>query len=186
MQGSFLRWAALFAGLSVTASQTAEAQRFPSIEGLEIRAGVLWPENASAGFGFASDVDLGHLQMAALRPFIGAYSFSADVDEATGDQGSFRGVGGRAGLRIASFTGRFQPHLLAAISGTAVDASLDDPRSSELLNGFYIGVDLGVGAAIPVTRGDRLFGVAEFRRTISSNVSRYALDVGLRYLVRTR
>lgn len=178
--------ATLAAGFIFAPASTAAAQRFLSLEGLDVRAGVYWPENAQAGFGFASDVDLGQWQGGALRPFIGAYSFTADVDEATGDEGNYRGIGGRAGVRLASFSGRIQPHLLAAISVTSIDATLDDPRSSELLDGVYMGLDLGIGAAMPVTRGDRLFGVAEFRRTISSNVSRYALDVGLRYLVRSR
>jgi hypothetical protein len=176
----------LAAALTVAPATPAAAQRFLSLEGLDVRVGVYWPERAQAGFGFASDVDLGQWGDGSLRPFIGAFSFGADVDEATGDDGSYRGVGGRAGLRLASFSGRIQPHLLAAISATSIDASLDDPRSSELLDGFYLGFDVGIGAAMPVTRGDRLFGVAEFRRTISSNVSRYALDVGLRYLVRSR
>jgi hypothetical protein len=77
--------------------------------------------------------------------------------------------------------GTVRPHVSGALTATRVDADLEDPRSSELLQGFYVGLDLGVGAAMPLSAGERLSAVAEWRRTISSNIRRYALELGLRY-----
>jgi hypothetical protein len=169
--------------LALTTVVSAEAQRFPALHALEVRPGIYWPENAEAGFGVAGDFDLGWIRYTSLRAILGLHSFSADVDEqATGDIGSYSAFGGRAGLRLETFRlGTVRPHVSGALTATRVDADLEDPRSSELLQGFYVGLDLGVGAAMPLSAGERLSAVAEWRRTISSNIRRYALELGLRY-----
>jgi hypothetical protein len=169
--------------LVAIAATSAEAQRFPALHALELRPGIYWPENAEAGFGVAGDVDLGWIRFTNLRAILGTHSFSADVDEQiTGDNGGYSAFGGRAGLRLETFRiGTVRPHLTGALTATRVDADLEDPRSSELLDGFYVGLDLGVGGAMPLSRGERLSAVAEWRRTFSSNINRYALELGVRY-----
>lgn len=162
------------------------AQEFPAFGGIEARLNANRPVNAETGFGAAVDVDLGWFNFAHLRTFVGADYFSASVDNvATGNTGDFRGIGARGGFKIDGLVGGpIRPHLMAALSATSVTATLDDPRANDLLEGFYVGAELGAGLIWPLNAAENFAVTTDLRHVFASNIKRSSLEVGIRYTIR--
>jgi outer membrane protein OmpA-like peptidoglycan-associated protein len=159
-----------------------DAQAFPTFGGIDVRVGAAVPINAKPGLSASADLDLGSLRVGSLRAIAGGHYFAADRDVAgDADAGSYTALGGRLGLRLDLFGAqRFSPYILGAVTGHSVSADVADPETGALLEGFYVGASLGIGAAYSIDPAGRLSVTGEARRTFVSNIDHYAFELGIR------
>ena len=176
------------AALLLSAASPLHAQGFPSLAGIEFRAGVAFPEEASTGFSGSLDLDLGFLRTPRLRTVLGFNYFRADVDRRSGADrvgGSLSAPGGRAALRFEPLgVAGIRPFIGAGLSGHVVSADVPDADIQQLLEGFYVGAVLSGGFIVALDSARRVSATAEARRVFITNVSHSALEVGIRYTPR--
>lgn len=166
----------------------AESQAFPNFGGIGVRVGAVSPEAASTGFGWTVDLDLGYWNTPRLRTVLALNGFSADVERRVGGTptgGSYDATAGRAGLRWDVLgTGRFTPYLGAAIVAMSVDANVSDAGTRDLLDGFYVGAAGSGGLTFALDSLGSFALTGEARRLFVTNVSHWALEIGVRWMPR--
>lgn len=167
------------------------AQRILGFGGLEGRTGTAIPKNADVGYNYAFDVDLGYLKLPTLRTYAGFTGFGSDVDLEVGGNdvgGSIKGFGLETGVRMQFLPlRRFSPSVLLGLSFTDVTArDVSDPATSDLLDGFYMAFDYGVGLAWNLGRRHTWALIGDLRNVTGSNVGRTVATVGVRWTPRGR
>lgn len=164
---------------------TLRGQQFPGLGGVGVRAAAVTPEQAKTGFGVSADLDLGSLRLPWLRTLLGFNYFTADVDRrvaGTPVGGSMTAMSGRVGIRADMFAGaRFSPYVGAALGGHSVNASVADPGTQDLLDGFYMGAGVSGGFAFALDSARRFSVVGEVRRAFVTNVGHTAYELGFRF-----
>jgi outer membrane protein OmpA-like peptidoglycan-associated protein len=96
-------------------------------------------------------------------------------------------MGARGGFKLDGLgVGPIRPHFLAGLSAISVSADLDDAGRNELLEGFYVGAELGAGFVWPLSARENVAVTTDFRRTFANNIARYTLEAGIRYTLRGR
>jgi hypothetical protein len=174
--------------LGLAAPALVEAQAFPNFGGVGVRVGAVSPEAASTGFGWTIDLDLGYWGRPRLRTLLALNGFSADVERRVGGTttgGSYDATAGRAGVRWDVLgTGRFTPYVGAAIVAMSVDAKVSDAGTRDLLDGFYVGAAGSGGLTFALDSLGRFALTGEARRVFVTNVSHWALEIGVRWMPR--
>jgi outer membrane protein OmpA-like peptidoglycan-associated protein len=175
--------AILTAGLLLSSAGQATGQRAPGFGGLEVRAGLTFPEGAEIGAGVMGEVDLGYVLTPALRTFAGLSHFGANIDREPGDdEGSYTATGGWLGARYDVLRiGPITPYVRTALTIQRVRADAFDRELGALLEGGYFGAALGLGLAYGIDLANRFQATAELRRTFMNNIANTAIEVGLRY-----
>ncbi len=173
-------------GALALAGAPLAAQSFPAFGGIEARAGIASPEDASTGFGLSADVDLGSLGTERLRTLVGFNYFGADVErEAAGQPvgGSLTAIGGRIALRLDLVTAaRVTPYLLGQVGGWNVDAGdVEHAETANLLDGFVVGAGAGGGIAYRFSETGSTSAVLEARQVVANNLNHWAVELGIRY-----
>jgi outer membrane protein OmpA-like peptidoglycan-associated protein len=161
---------------------TAAAQRVPAFGGVELRAGMTFPEHASVAPVITGEADIGYLWRPALRIIAGLSHFRANIDREPGDdEGSFRAIGvwlgGRYDLMPLAST---SPYVRASVTIHSVDADAWDSDVGALLTGTNAGAAIAVGARRVLDTRGRLSGTVELRRTAMNNIANTAFEIGLR------
>jgi outer membrane protein OmpA-like peptidoglycan-associated protein len=166
--------------------RVSAGQRVFGFGGVEVRSGVADPKNADKGLNYAIDADLGYLRWPILRTYVGLTGFSSDVDLRVGGTdvgGSLKGLGLETGVRLDLWPLRFlSPSLLLGFSFTDVTArDVNEPATSDMLDGFYPALDYGVGLAWHIGRRRAWSVVGDLRGVTGSNVGRTVATVGVRW-----
>lgn len=179
---------ALVATLGVVSSPSGvDAQEFPGIGGFDLRIGgnSPSPDGQGGGISTAIDADLGFIGDPNIRAIVGFNLFRGSVQQVDLDDGSFTAAGIRAGLR-ADFQrlGQVRPYALGAVTGHNVTADVLDPATEDLLEGFYGGAALGVGAMVALDEPNQFGVVGEIRRLFANNIGGWAFEVGFRWMPR--
>ena len=161
-------------------------QRVFGFGGVEARTGVADPKNADKGLNYAIDADLGYLRLPILRTYVGLTGFSSDVDLRVAETqvgGSLKGLGLETGLRLDLFPLRLlSPSVLLGLSFTDVSArDVNDPATSDMLDGFYTAFEYGVGLAWHIGRRHTWSIVGDLRSVTGSNVGRTVVTAGVRW-----
>lgn len=164
----------------------ASAQRAPAFAGAELRAGIVFPEQAVAGAGVMGEVDLGYLWRPELRVIAGLSHFRANIDREPGDdEGSFGATGiwlsGRYDLFARRATGAY---VRAGLTLQSASADAWDPDVDALLSGTNVGVSIAAGARRNLDSTGRISGTFEIRRTALNNIANSAVEIGVRMLMR--
>ena len=167
------------------------AQRIFGLGGLEARTGTAVPKNADVGYSYAFDIDLGYLKLPTLRTYAGLTGFGSDVDLEVGGNdvgGSVKGFGLETGVRYQFLPlRRFSPSALLGLSFTDVSArDVSDPATSDMLDGFYMAFDYGIGLAWNIGRRHTWALIGDLRQTTGSNVGRTVTTVGVRWTPKGR
>jgi len=162
------------------------AQRFFGFGGVEARAGVADPKNADKGFDYAIDADLGYIKLPNIRTYVGLDGFSSDVNlvvAGTRVDGSIKGFGLETGTRLDLTPGKLvSPSVVLGLSFTDVSArDVNEPATSDLLDGFYTAFVYGVGLALYIGQKHTWSAVGDLRFVTGSNVGRTVLTGGLRW-----
>jgi outer membrane protein OmpA-like peptidoglycan-associated protein len=179
-----LALAALIApALTGAAVGAAHGQSAPSFGGVEVRAGLATPGQAELAPSIFADLDLGYVRAPQLRLLVGVNRFVANIDrEPGGDEGSYTATGVWAGARYDLMPWRtLAPYIRAGLTLQNVDADAFDRDVGALLDGTYVGLAGGIGAAYRLDDAGRLAATAELRRTFLNNIGNTALEVGVRF-----
>lgn len=186
MRGVSPGGAAFVAAMVLAIAPVVRSQEALAFGGVSARAGAVFPERADAGFGWAIEVDLGHLRTERLRVLFGVQRFGADVDRQVSGSpvgGSYTATGIHGGVRLDLFASRqFTPYLGTTILAHNVSADVPDAGTDELLDGVYIGATLGGGLGYALDQPGTFSLTAEVRRAFISNIGHWAFEGGIRYL----
>lgn len=174
---------AVLAPLLILLPTVAAAQAVPAFGGLELRGGLVFPEQAEIGSSVAVAADLGWLWVPNARVIIGLNRFVANIDREPGDdEGSFTSMGAnlsaRYDLRPLRAT---SPYVRAGITYQNVNADAFDPRVGDLLDGAYFGAELAVGARRSLDRRQQIGATMEVRQAFVNNIGATAVEIGIRY-----
>ena len=159
------------------------AQRAPAFTGVELRGGVIFPEQAEAGLGVLGEVDLGYVWRPELRAIAGVSRLVANIDREPGeDEGSYTATGVWLGARYELFAhSATAAYARAATTIQSVDADAWDQDVDALLSGTNVGAALAVGARRYLDGAGRLSGTFEVRRAWLNNMGHTAVEIGLRW-----
>lgn len=159
------------------------AQRAPAFAGVELRGGVIFPEQAEAGLGVMGEVDLGYVWRPELRAIVGVSRLVANIDREPGeDEGSYTANGVWVGARYELFArSATAAYARAATTIQRIDADAWDRDVDALLSGTNIGAALAVGARRYLDGAGRLSGTFEVRRAWLNNLAHTAVEIGLRW-----
>jgi outer membrane protein OmpA-like peptidoglycan-associated protein len=163
--------------------ERADPQALPALGGVEIRAGLTFPQDANVAASAFGELDVGYVWRPPLRVLLGLSVYEANIDrEGGGDEGSFRATGAWASGRYDLFPRRaLAPYVRAGLTLQRVRADAFDVNIDALLDGVYVGAAAGIGARYVLDARGRLSATAELRRTFMSNVANTALELGLRF-----
>jgi hypothetical protein len=188
--GAARTWRAALVILTLGVARQGSAQDAPSFGGLAVAFGTINPVQAGLGFNWRVGLDFGAWVDSRLRIVVSGTGFSADVERQIGGVptgGRFDAVGGLAGLRWDLFPGgRIAPYATGSVAGLVVDASVADPGTKRLLDGFYVGAELGGGLAYAIDSLAKFALTGEIRRGFVTNVGHWIFEVGLRWMPRGR
>lgn len=159
------------------------AQRAPDFAGVEMRGGVVFPEQADAGLGMMGEVDVGYVWRPQLRAIAGLSRLVANIDREPGDdEGSYTATGVWLGARYDLFErSTTAPYVRAAVTIQRVNADAWDSDVDALLSGTNTGAALALGARRHLDAAGRLSGILEVRRAWLNNTSYTAVEIGLRW-----
>jgi outer membrane protein OmpA-like peptidoglycan-associated protein len=159
------------------------AQSAPGFGGAELRAGLVFAEDAELGAGLLAEVDLGYVRTPPLRLVLGVNRFLVNIDrEPGGDEGSYTATGVSLGGRYDLIHWRtIAPYVRAGVTFQSVDADAFDRDVGALLDGGHFGVTGAVGARYRIDSAGRLAATAEVRRAFINNIGHTAFDLGVRY-----
>jgi outer membrane protein OmpA-like peptidoglycan-associated protein len=176
----------LCAALIVAAAAPVHAQNAPAFGGAEVRAGLTFPERATAALSVMAEGDLGYVLQPQLRLVAGLSRFSANIDREPGDnEGSFTATGVWLGARYDIVRwGAWGPYLRGSLGLQRVTADAWDPDVGALLSGVNAGASLALGGRYAVDAAGRLSGTFEVRRTVLNNMNQTTVEVGARLLRR--
>lgn len=176
--------AALLATVAYAAlTPDLSAQRAPGLAGVELRAGVVFPEQADAGLGVMGEVDLGYVWRPQLRAIAGVSRMVANIDREPGDdEGSYTATGLWLGARYDLFAqSSTNAYVRGALTIQRVGADAWDRDVDALLSGTNTGAAIAVGARRNLDAAGRLGGTFEVRRAWLNNISHTAVEIGVRW-----
>jgi outer membrane protein OmpA-like peptidoglycan-associated protein len=160
----------------------AASQAAPSFAGVEVRAGLTFPQDAHLAARIFGELDMGHVWRPPLRALVGLSLYEANIDrEGGGNEGFFRATGLWLSGRYDLVPRRdLAPYVRLGLTLQHVSADAFDRDVGALLSGVYIGTAAGLGARYLLDDRGRLSATAELRRTALSNVGNTALELGVR------
>ncbi|MFL5577522.1 MAG: outer membrane beta-barrel protein [Gemmatimonadaceae bacterium] len=168
------------------AARAAGAQRFISLGGAEVRAGVADVVEADKKFNAAFDLDLGYVWRPFLRTSLGYDFFNGGIDRTVAGTrigGTLKGNGLQGTVRADLLTAsRVSPYALLGLTWHNVSVSgVRDPTVANLIEGNYFGFGYGAGAAWRFGRAFQWAVVGDLRRVEAGNAARTLVTAGLRY-----